>query len=166
MNTPRTFHESVSERIRTDDMNGEIVPGHIWALRQRNKPRKLTPAMLEQFRRDLHQAILDATWTLHPQFYGIMRADTGRRKLAEISDNLDALLDLCAGSPSAHVREAASDWLRQWDGIIRAHWNFREKAKYGRVPDQEVTQWFNTSKALPDQIISLAAYASWEGGTL
>lgn len=161
--TGRVFSVTVSESIKTDDLDGQTMPGHTWALKHRRKPRKLTPATLEQFRQDLQQAILDGVWALSPQFHGPLRSGAGKQGLGSVSANLDALFDLCRSSPTSRVQDQSDDAMRAWQNVCQAHGVLSERAKYAKVPDQEITDWYRSSMAVVDPIISLAAFASLEG---
>lgn len=159
----RVFHVTVSERIKAADLDGQIMPGHTWALRQRNKPRKLIPDALEQFRSDLHRAILDGMWALSPQSQGLIRVGAGKQGLSNVSANLDALFDLCAQSPTARIRDEADAAVWSWLAVTTNHSNLAEAAKFRCLTDAERTDWYRASMAVVDPIISLAAFASWEG---
>ncbi|CDQ11254.1 protein of unknown function [Acidithiobacillus ferrivorans] len=161
--TGRVFSVTVSESIKTDDLDGQTMPGHTWALKHRRKPRKLTPATLEQFHQDLQQAILDGVWALSPQFHGPLRSGAGKQGLGSVSANLDALFDLCRSSPTSRVRDQSDDAMRAWQNVCQTHGVLSERAKYAKVPDREITDWYRASMVVVDPITSLAAFASLEG---
>ncbi|WP_437557324.1 hypothetical protein [Acidithiobacillus sulfuriphilus] len=158
-----TFHESVSERIQAGDMDRRIVHNHVWALRCNGSPRKLTAPMLEQFRRDLHSAIVDSIWALHPQFNGALLTEAGRAALGGVSSNLDAMLALCASSSNPFVQEAASAWMWEWLNVCQKHAQLEQRGKYGQPADGlEISKWLSRADALADEIVLLAGFVALE----